>query len=135
MKSLTWKVCSCVCVSEDSRNALLLAELLLDNPLAQPGQGFADQSKMQILKVSGPWCRNVPMSGILPGPAVSVSKVGLAAGRPVFFHLVRHRLWGDTAFLQTKHHIAILIRGKLVVFNQVTLEGKLLMWVKAHQDR
>lgn len=86
MKSLTWKVCTRVCVFEDSRNALLFAELLWENPLAQPGQGFADGSKMQTLKVSGPRCRNVPLSGILPGPgpAVSVSEVGLA----VFCHLV-----------------------------------------------
>lgn len=80
----------CVSVFEDSRNALLFAELLLENPLVQPGQGFADESKMETLKVSGPWCRNVPMSGILPGPgpAVSVSEVGLAAGRPLFCVLV-----------------------------------------------
>lgn len=74
----------------DSRNALLFAELLLENTLAQPGQGFADESRMQTSKVPGPWCRNVPVSGMLPGPgpAVSVSKVGLAAGRTGFCHLV-----------------------------------------------
>lgn len=80
----------CLCVSEDSRNALLFAELPLESPLAQPEQGFADGSKMQTLKVSGPRCRNVLVSGILPGPgpgpAVSVSEVGLAAGRPGFCH-------------------------------------------------
>lgn len=81
MKSLTWKVCTCVYVFEDSRNALLLAELLLENTLAQRGQGFADESRMKTSKVSGPRCRNIPVSGILPGPgpAVSVSKVGLDA--------------------------------------------------------
>lgn len=98
-----------MCVSEDSRNALLLAELLLENPSAQPKQGFADESEMQTLKVSGPWCRNVPMSGVLsgPGPAVSVSKVGLAAGRPVFCHLVRHR-WGVDTLLSYRPNITLL---------------------------